>query len=31
VERGKKAGRNRIERVNSHPVSRTLPHNSPSV
>ena len=31
VERGKKAGRNRVERVDNYPVSRTPPHSSPSV
>jgi diguanylate cyclase (GGDEF)-like protein len=31
VDRGKKAGRNRVECVNSQPISRTLPHSSPSV
>ena len=30
VERGKKAGRNRVACVNTHSVSRTLPHSSPS-
>lgn len=31
VERAKKAGRNRVERLDTYPVSRTLPHSSPSV
>jgi diguanylate cyclase (GGDEF)-like protein len=31
VERGKKLGRNRVERVDALSASRTLPHNSPSV
>jgi diguanylate cyclase (GGDEF)-like protein len=31
VDRGKRAGRNRVEHIESHPVSRTLPHSSPSV
>ena len=30
VERAKKAGRNRVERVDTYPISRALPHSSPS-
>ncbi|MCC7416340.1 MAG: GGDEF domain-containing protein [Acidobacteria bacterium] len=30
VERGKRAGRNRVERVDGYPITRTLPHSSPS-
>jgi diguanylate cyclase (GGDEF)-like protein len=31
VDRAKKAGRNRVEYVDSYPINRTLPHSSPSV
>ena len=30
VERGKKAGRNRVEQVDGYPITRILPHSSPS-
>ena len=30
VDRGKRAGRNRVERVEGYPINRTLPHSSPS-
>ena len=30
VERAKRSGRNRVEMIESHPVSRALPHSSPS-
>lgn len=31
VDRGKRAGRNRVEQVEGYPISRTPPHSSPSV
>ena len=31
VDRAKKGGRNRVERVDGYPVSRTVPHSTPSV